>query len=52
MNIKIVEVCENDASFLCGLMNDEKILDTLNEVPTQISDWIDAKLMSVPRDVT
>lgn len=42
MNIKIVEVCERDASFLCGLMNDGKILDALNEVPTQVSDWTEA----------
>lgn len=41
-DVKILEVCENDASFLCRLMNDKKILDALNEVPTQVSDWIDA----------
>ena len=42
MNVKIFEVSENDALFLCKLMNDKNILDSLNEVPTQLSDWIDA----------
>lgn len=42
MNVKVFEVAENDAPFLCKLMNDKNILDALNEVPTQLSDWIDA----------
>ena len=42
MNVKIFEVSENDALLLCKLMNDKNILDSLNEVPTQLSDWIDA----------
>lgn len=42
LNVKILEVCESDAQFLFELMNDERILDVLNELPTQVSDWIDA----------
>ena len=42
MNVKIFEVSENDTAFICKLMNDKNILDALKEVPTQLSDWIDA----------
>ena len=42
MNIRVLEVCDSDAQFLCRLMNDKNILDALNEVPTQFSDWTDA----------
>ena len=41
MDIKVLNVCEDDAPFLYVLMNDKNILDTLKEVPTQIGDWID-----------
>ncbi len=42
MNIRILNVCEDDAAFLHRIMNDRNILDALDEVPTQLSDWIDA----------
>lgn len=42
MNIRILNVCEDDATFLHRIMNDRNILDALDEVPTQLSDWIDA----------
>lgn len=42
MNIRIVNVCEGDAEFLHRIMNDKNILDALDEVPTQLKDWIDA----------
>lgn len=42
MNIRIQNVCENDAEFLCRIMNDKNILDALDEIPTQFSDWVDA----------
>ena len=42
MNIRILNVCENDAAFLHKIMNDKNMLDALDEIPTQLSDWIDA----------
>lgn len=42
MNIRILKVCEDDAEFLHRLMNEKNILDALDEIPTQLSDWIDA----------
>lgn len=41
-NIRIVDVCEDDAQFLYKIMNDPNILEALDEVPTQLGDWIDA----------
>jgi len=41
-NIKLRAVCNDDANFLHLIMNDNTILDALNEVPTQLCDWIDA----------
>lgn len=42
MDIRIEKVKESDAPFLCTLMNDEKILAVLNELPTALDDWRDA----------
>ena len=42
MNIRIQNVCEDDAEFLYRMMNDKSILNALDEVPTQFSDWVDA----------
>ena len=42
MDIKILNVSEDDAQFLYVLMNDKNILDSLKEVPTIIDDWTDA----------
>ena len=42
MNIRILNVCENDAEFLHRIMNDKNMLDALGEIPTQLNDWIDA----------
>ncbi|MBQ9121599.1 MAG: GNAT family N-acetyltransferase [Clostridia bacterium] len=38
-NIKIEEVKINDAAFIHDLMNNVRVMDALNEVPTSISDW-------------
>ena len=38
-NIKIQEVQINDAEFLCKLMNNESVMESLNEVPTSLCDW-------------
>ncbi len=35
-------VTDADAQFLLSIMNTETILNALNEVPTQLGDWIDA----------
>lgn len=40
--IRILNVCEDDAEFLYRIMNDQNILDALDEIPTQLNDWIDA----------
>ena len=42
MNIRIQNVCKDDAEFLHRIMNDKSILDALDEVPTQLNDWVDA----------
>ena len=42
MNIRIVNVCKNDAEFLHRIMNEKNMLDALDEIPTQLNDWIDA----------
>ena len=36
------KVRKDDAEFLYRFMNDEKILDVLDEIPTQFNDWVDA----------
>ena len=38
MNIRMQNVREDDAEFLYRIMNDKKILDALDEIPTQFSD--------------
>ena len=42
MNIRIQNVCEDDAEFLHRIMNDKSILDALDEIPTRVNDWVDA----------
>lgn len=42
MDVKTVPVCAEDAQFLYRLMNDPNILDSLDEVPTNLQDWIEA----------
>lgn len=42
MNIRMLNVCEDDAAFLHRIMNDKNMLDALDEIPTQLSDWTDA----------
>lgn len=42
MDIKLQNVREEDAEFLYRFMNDKDILDALDEIPTQFSDWVDA----------
>lgn len=41
-NIKLRNVHENDANFIFSIMNTDSILDSLNEIPTQLGDWEDA----------
>lgn len=41
-NARIKLVCKNDAEFLNVLMNCTTVLQILNEVPTELQDWIDA----------
>lgn len=41
-NIKLRTVSDADAQFLFSIMNIDTILNALNEVPTQLSDWTDA----------
>ena len=42
MDIRLQNVREEDAEFLYRFMNDKDILDALDEIPTQFSDWVDA----------
>ena len=42
MNIRMQNVREDDAEFLYRIMTDKKILDALDEIPTQFNDWVDA----------
>ena len=42
MNIRILNICEDDAEFLHRIMNDKNMLDALEEIPTRLNDWIDA----------
>ena len=41
-NIKLRAVSATDAQFLFSIMNLDAILNALNEVPTQLDDWMDA----------
>ena len=36
MNIRIANVCKNDAEFLHRTMNEKNMLDALDEIPTQL----------------
>lgn len=42
-NIKLRAVSDSDAPFLAFIMNTDTVLDSLNELPTQLEDWADAK---------
>ena len=42
MDIRLQKVREDDAEFLYRFMNDKNILDALDEIPTQFSDWVEA----------
>ena len=42
MNIRIQNVCKDDAEFLYRIMNDQSILDALDEIPSRLEDWVDA----------
>lgn len=42
MNIRTLNVREDDAEFLHRIMNEKNMLDALDEIPTQLNDWIDA----------
>ena len=41
-NITIRAVSDTDAQILCSIMNTDTIIDTLNELPTQLRDWAEA----------
>lgn len=41
-DISLRMVSKDDASFLFSIMNMDVILDSLNEIPTQLCDWEDA----------
>ena len=41
-NIKLRAVSDTDAQFLFSIMNLDAILNALNEVPTQLDDWMGA----------
>jgi len=41
-NIKLRAVSDDDAQFLASLMNTDTVLNALNELPTQLGDWMDA----------
>ena len=41
-NIKLRAVSDGDAQFLTFIMNTDSVLNALNELPTQLEDWIDA----------
>lgn len=40
--IKLRTVSNADAQFLAFIMNTDIVLDALNELPTQLEDWVDA----------
>ena len=41
-NIKLRAVSDGDAQFLTFIMNADSVLNALNELPTQLEDWVDA----------
>lgn len=41
-NIKLRAVSDDDAQFLAFIMNTDTVLNALNELPTQLEDWVDA----------
>jgi len=41
-NIKLRAVADGDAQFLTLIMNTDAVLNALNELPTQLEDWVDA----------
>ena len=41
-NIKLRAVSDDDAQFLTYIMNTDSVLNVLNELPTQLEDWVDA----------
>lgn len=41
-NIKLRVVSDADAQFLAFIMNTDCVLNALNELPTQLEDWVDA----------
>ena len=40
--IKLRAVSDDDAQFLTFIMNTDTVLNALNELPTQLEDWVDA----------
>ena len=41
-NIKLRAVSDGDEQFLTFIMNTDSVLNALNELPTQLEDWVDA----------
>ena len=41
-NINLRIVSDTDAQFLTFIMNTDSVLNALNELPTQLEDWVDA----------
>ena len=41
-NIKLRAVSDGDAQFLTFIMNTDSVLNALNELPTQLEDWVEA----------
>lgn len=41
-NINLRIVSDDDAQFLTDIMNTDTVLNALNELPTQLEDWVDA----------
>lgn len=41
-NMKLRAVSDSDAQFLTLIMNTDSVLNALNELPTQLEDWVDA----------
>ena len=39
-NIKLRAVSDGDAQFLTLIMNTDSVLNALNELPTQLEDWV------------
>ena len=47
-NIKLRAVTDGDAQFLTFIMNTDAVLNVLNELPTQLEDWVDGDDVFVP----